>query len=194
MEALFALIVFAVVVVTCSQTLLQIHKDSKVYQEAHIANAQLSSAVFYLQRLIQNSLLSKLSPDLIELFEINRDLFLKDTFRAILKTCQSNRISKLGDTSYVGMFSEKLEIAKVLGREGDELILDRKAQCGVIVPLREKRQIVFTGGKVYLDRWVLLDGVREFEISQTNGIYQIRICTSVCLVRQFLHHEVVHVL
>lgn len=192
LESLFALVVFSIVILVCSQTLLQVHQDLRIYKQIQSEETELSNAVLYLQKIIQNSIITHVSPTQIEYFEINQAIFLSSSFLPWIERCDSNRVPKQGESKYVAMFDHSFEIARVLGEESGWLILDRKAKCSIGIPLKEKHQIFLSGEVLYVDERILLDGVKNVRFQRQGQNYQIKICQSFCVEKEIFGREIVH--
>lgn len=190
LESLVALMVFSVVILVCSQTLLQIQKDMKLIKDRQSMQNALFYTATYVQNQLRYALISSISPSEIRYFEVNGDLFFAPDFSPSLDRCNSHRIPKLGSSKFVAFFSPSPEIASVLREDKHEMILDRQAKCGAMIPLLDQRRIFLSQDQtLYLDRFPLLHGVRRFEFKQEGEGFRMEICLDSCLSYGFRQDE-----
>lgn len=189
LESFVALIVFSVVILVCSQTLLAMQKELKIFKEHQRKQNALFNAMLYLENQLRYGFISKISSQGVEYFEIHRHFFF--SFDPYLKQCNSNRIEKIADTQFIAFFSPSLQIARVIGQDQQGMVLDRKAECGVMIPLRAKRRIFLDQNKkLYIDANLLLEGVNEFVFKQESQEFEIKLCLDSCLTHRFPKLEI----
>lgn len=193
LESLVALVVFSVVILVCSQTLLEIHQDMKILKASQKSRDDLAHAIFYLENQLRYAFISSISPQGVEYYEIHRDFFFSH-FDPHLEKCDSNRIKKINDAQFVAFFSPSFQIARVLREDQSEMILDRKAECGAMIPIKKKKRILLASNKVlYVDSYPLLSEVNEFDLKQEGQEFEIKLCSDSCLIYQFFQGEIFYV-
>lgn len=191
LESLLALIVFSVVILVCSQTLLAIQTELKRSKEHQRKETALFNTMLYLENQLRYALILRISSQEVQYYQIHHNLFFSHSFDPYNQKCNSNRIKAIKDVQFLAFFSPFLQIAQVIKKDQQEMILDRKAECGAMIPLKQKKTIFLASNQtLYLDSFPLLKGVREFDLKQKGQEIQIRLCFDSCLTYVFLQNEI----
>lgn len=189
LEALIGLIVFSLVILVCSQTLLHVHKDLKVYDENH--QTELLNTALYLKRVFQYAFINQIDSKEVDFFQINRSIFLSPDFDPINKKCNTQKIFKQEDIRFVATFSP-FEIIAVVGGDERFLFLERELKCGITIPIEGRHKITWRDQKLLLDQHLLLEGIREFVMRDQGKFYEIKICKSTCIYQEIPKSEIVY--
>lgn len=178
-------------ILVCSQTLLTIQTDLKIFKESQRKQNTLLNTMLYLENQFRYAFFSKISSQEIEYFEIHREFLFSANFDPSSEKCNSNRIKKIKDSSFVVFFSPSLEIAQVIGEEGNNMILDRKAECGAMIPIKAKRKLFLGQDQVlYFDSYPLIEGLKQFEVKQYGQELEIKLCFDFCLTHLIPQNEI----
>lgn len=190
LESILALSLFSLVILLCSQTLLQVQKDLKFYRDDAHARQILSNASSYIQKKLAYGFVTSVQAAQIELYEISHEFFL-DSYHPQLEKCGENKILWNQNPKFLANFSPMLEMIAVLERQGDFLLLEKGLKCGAVIPVSKKIRISLQGnGDLSVNGEILAQSIRLFEFQVREKFYFLKICSKLCETAIFPKSEI----
>lgn len=195
LESLVALALFSLVILICSQVLMQTQKDIKIYKDQEYKQQILHNAINYLQKKLRYSLIVSIDSSYSDfvIYEID-DYFFSPLFDPWIKDCKTEKIPWRGMPKFLANFSSQLDLISVIAYETNAVVLERKIQCGIAIPIRDRLQIRLTeNGDLLVGKRILMQGVKIFQFLEKAKFYSLKICSSFCQSAIFPKNEILYV-